>query len=315
MQVDHAVFTSLRSSRLDGYQLTAATAGITAAEARELTLWGPAHDSLLETAPATGSINFHTLSSGRCCVWRTCAAEAEYSGRGGARIETRYYLLSTDDFARFSNNAFRVIEAALSMPSTAALSSVTTGTSAETSQPPPLCFVGRAGRLDRTLLAELIRDPGPAALADLLDGALRYPRVGVAWRGSITRAVAGLINLLPVGCRTDLSFTTGLRYSARRPFKLIALPDDPALRKRAEKAAHVKTIDLDDPPTSPAKLGGWASVVREALVGGHLADLVRLIDPQSDHRQPLELSALAEFEPRRDGAEANAAHDKWATAR
>lgn len=280
MQVDHAVFTSVKGNRLDGYQIARATAGVTGAETRELAQWGPAHDSLL--SPSVASVNFHTLSSGRLCVSRTFAAEAEYSGRGGARIETQFFLVCGEDFARFSNNPFRVLEAATAI-----------GCATHQDPPRPLQLMGRASPLDRTLLAELLRDPGPSALCQLLDAVLRYPTVGVAWRGPLGRLFAGLVNLLPVGCRADLSFSSGLRYSARRVFRLLALPDDVAVQKRVEKAANLKVIDLDRPLSGAAPLGGWASVVRESLVSGRLADLGRLIDPQFSDRQPCGLAELA----------------------
>jgi hypothetical protein len=288
MHLDHAVFTSLRTSRLDGYQLADATAGVTSSEARELSQWGPAHDSLMESAMIAGSVNFHALSSGRHCISRTIAAEAEYSGRGGARIETQCYLASAEDYYRFSNNPFRVLEAATAIGGWQPHST--------SAKPTPLRFAGRAAPVDRTLIAELIRDPGPAALCTLLDAVLKHEAIGVVWKGSLARAFAGLVNLLPVSARPDLTFSTGLRYSARRPYRLIGLPEDITARRRVEKAANLKVIDWNEPPKSTTKLGGWASVVRESLVNNRLIDLGRLIDPRYASRTPTDLAEVAELE-------------------
>src|SRR6478752_2518834 len=61
MRIEQAIFTSIQSSRLDGYQLAAASPGITDELARELTVWGPAHDSLWDTRRDARSVNFHAL--------------------------------------------------------------------------------------------------------------------------------------------------------------------------------------------------------------------------------------------------------------
>ena len=51
MRLEQAIFTSVRSERLDGYQLAARSSGVTDELAKELTGWGPAHDSLWVSEP------------------------------------------------------------------------------------------------------------------------------------------------------------------------------------------------------------------------------------------------------------------------
>src|SRR5207237_7908046 len=92
-RLEQAIFTSIHGHRLDGYQLAARTAGVNDALARELTLWGPAHDSLWDTRRDGRSVNFHPLESGDYCVSSTTLAGAEYSGRSGGRGYTLTFIL------------------------------------------------------------------------------------------------------------------------------------------------------------------------------------------------------------------------------
>src|SRR5437868_14969856 len=111
MRLEQAVFTSLKSSRFDGYQLAATSAGISSDLAKELTLWGPAHDSLWDMRQDARSVNFFPLQTGDYCLSWTTIAGAEYSGRGGGRIYTQMFMLPLDVLARFANDPFLVLRA------------------------------------------------------------------------------------------------------------------------------------------------------------------------------------------------------------
>ena len=112
MLVEQAIFTSAVTDRAQGYQLTSRSPGISDADARELAVWGPSHDSLLEGHGATGSVNFNRLSSGAYAISRTTTGGAEYSGRGGAQVYTQFLVVSPELLARFANNPFAILRAA-----------------------------------------------------------------------------------------------------------------------------------------------------------------------------------------------------------
>src|SRR5437773_11290410 len=108
MRLEQAIFTSIQSSRLDGYQLAAASGGITAEQTKELTAWGPAHDSLWDTRRDGRSVNFHPLADDRFCLSCTTVAGEEYSGRGGGRIYTQMFILPREALEPFANDPFLV---------------------------------------------------------------------------------------------------------------------------------------------------------------------------------------------------------------
>ena len=103
MRLEQAIFTSVRSERLDGYQLAAKIGGVSEDLAKELTAWGPAHDSLWHGHPGATSVNFHGLSDDRFCVSQTTLSGAEYSGRGGGRVYTQMVVLPRGGMLKFTN--------------------------------------------------------------------------------------------------------------------------------------------------------------------------------------------------------------------
>ncbi len=112
MLIEQAIFTSAETDRAQGYQLVRRSAGVSETDARELSLWGPSHDSLVERPNERSSVNFFRLESGWYSVSRTTLEGAEYSGRGGQRVSTHFLLVPPEVLARFGNNAFAVLRAA-----------------------------------------------------------------------------------------------------------------------------------------------------------------------------------------------------------
>ncbi len=262
--IELAVFTSVRSARNEGYQLAATSPGVSKEDARALSKWGPAHDSLLDPTPLGVSVNFHPLPSGRFCMGRSMPAGAEWSGRG-ERIATHMLLVPPEVLARFANDPFRLLAAV-----------EITGRLPSADETPerlePFHLPGRAAAVDGSLLARLAVDPSRRALCGLLDAVLEGAPLGVVAPLRASRLFAGLWNVLPVACRTGLSFTTGLKDSLSRPFDLVALPlDFDARHPSRDRRREVCDLrgDLDD----RAYRYAWTSVVAQLLSERRVADL------------------------------------------
>ena len=108
MLVEQAIFASARSGRAEGYHLIEHSPGLSESDARELSQWGPTHDSLASAEPQAASYNFFPLESGAYCVSKTSAAGAEYSGRGGAQVQTWCLVVPVQVLSRLANNPFAV---------------------------------------------------------------------------------------------------------------------------------------------------------------------------------------------------------------
>ena len=262
LEVEQAIFTSLIDDQRAGYHLTAASPGLRDSDARELAVWGPSHDSLwTDESGVAESINFHPLPSGAYCVSRTTVAGAEYSGRGGANIYTHCLILSAGDFKRFGDNPFAVLTAAKARGAI------------EVRQPvperlDPLRLPGRSASGDMAVLRELSSSVGANHFASFLAAVLEHPRVAVCAGRVADRCIRGLFSCVPIECRGSFSFSTGLRYSPRRPFRLVGLPrrGHKSHREPSRYGLFGWHLVEDQVPEPPA--AGWPRLVYEALIGG-----------------------------------------------
>jgi hypothetical protein len=303
--VEQAVFTSAETNRLAGYQVVAGSPGVCEADCRQLAVWCPSHDSLLELGAEAMSLNFHPLPSGAYCVSRTTTAGWEYSGRGGLRVYTHCLIVPPAVLARFANNPFALMRAAEA--SGAVQVAVEVPQRLE-----PLPLVGGAAAVDQALLAQLANRPGPQPMAALMQAALDCLCLAVAGPAAAAQLISGLLNCLPPQCRTEFSFATGLKFSSRRPFRLVSLPGDPAQRRWVAHQNNVSVLDLaDGAPAATMPIEGWAQLVGRVLACGRTSFLstqlskcrgeLTLSDLHAWGLQLLEeLEASAPFQPQPD---------------
>ena len=221
MLVEQAIFTSARTGHGDGYQVVARSPGVVEAEARELSTWGPSHGALHDQRDEASSVNFHRLASGRFCISKTVAAGGEYSQRGGARIYTQSLLVAPEIFARFANNPFAVLRAAWAKGALAVHQVSPAKLSA-------FSLVGRSTTVDEGLLGQLADQWGAARVARLVAAAMSDGCKLLVGAEKNETLFGGLVNCFPLECRPDLTFTTGLRYSPRRPYRFTTTQDDAA---------------------------------------------------------------------------------------
>ncbi|MBN2581172.1 MAG: hypothetical protein JXB10_19480 [Pirellulales bacterium] len=285
-KLEQAIFTSAVTDRAAGYQVVARSPGVRDADARELSTWCPSHDALLESGPNAVSFNFHPLPSGAWCVSRTVPAGWEYSGRGGVRVYTHCLLVPTEVLARFANNPFAVLKAA------------TAGGLLDVIDPlperlPTVSLMGGAAPVDQSLLLQLAGHPGPQAMAVFLQTAFDAACLAVIGEPSPERLIAGLMSCLPPACRCEFSFSTGLKFSPRRPFRLITVPDDPPQQRWLAHQHNVSVLDLSGRTPLPAlPLDGWAQFIQRALSTGHTAMLAAQLSKRRFNLSPTDLSAL-----------------------
>ena len=100
---------------------------------------------------------------------------------------------------------------------------------------------------------------GPAALATLVQAALTNVCLAVRGPVAMERLIGGLLDCLPVDCRTSISFSTGLKFSARRPFDLCALPDDAAQQRWLANRPGLADVG---PRATRFRPGVWSTIGR-----------------------------------------------------
>lgn len=284
--VEQAVFTSAVTDRAAGYQVVGKSPGVREADAKELAIWGPSHDSLLELGPEAVSFNFHPLSSGAYCVSRTTPAGWEYSGRGGHRVYTQCLIVPPEVLGRFANNPFALIRAAVAGGMWQIHDEVP-------KRLEPLRFAGGAAPVDQTLLARLAANPGPERFAAMVHAALDSACLAVAGPPSAGQLIAGLFSCLPSECRTGFSFSTGLKFSSRRPFRLVALSGDQAEQRWVAHQQNVTVLDLSDASSACSRpVDGWARLIGRVLCTGRTSFLATHLSKRRFQLTLEDLSAL-----------------------
>ncbi len=317
LAVQQAIFTAGKTDRTADCRIVAASPGIADIDRRELAAFGPAHDSLLDTGPQAVSVNFFPLPSGAYCVSRTVPTEWENAGGGSQRIYTHCLVVSPVVLRHFANHPLMLLGAAHQSGSLETPDAIPTRL--DTLELPDAVTAGDAGRL-----ARLAGEVGHASLALLVQAALT--NICLAVRGPVptARLICGLLDCLPVECRTSISFSTGLRYSARRPFDLIPLPADTAQQRWLARRPGMATLDLSHAPASAKLLvNAWARLIHRSLAAENCAFLSQeLARPRGDltlaDLPALGLQLLDEFEslaaeePRGfNSRQAHAAHCKF----
>jgi len=275
--VQQAIFTAAETDRSADHKILAASPGIVEFDRCELASWGPSNDSLLDSGPEAMSVNFFPLPSGSFCVSRTTPAGWESNGRGGHRTYTHCLIASPEALRQFANHPFLLLSAAMA------------GGCLQTADVIParleslnLCEAATPG--DANLLATLAAEVGPASLAMLVQAALS--NVCLALRGPVAtdRLIHGLLDCLPVDCRTSISFSTGLKFSTRRPFDWCALPDDAAQQRWLARRSGVAVLDLGHiRPSADILANDWARLVHRVLSSGNFTFLSEeLARPRAD---------------------------------
>jgi len=203
----------------------------------EFGVWGRAHDSLWDTRRDARSVNFHSLASGDYCLSCTTLAGAEYSGRRGGRVYTQMFVLPRDVLDRFADDPFLVLRALAAAGRLVVHDQVP-------EKLPSAPLLGRSDRPDASLVTQVLDEVGSTVFDELVDAIGRSTNVAVLTSGHVERLFQALLHAFTPEERLSLSFTTGLKDSPRRPFKLFVLPNDPAIVRQSQRLNGAKVVDL-----------------------------------------------------------------------
>jgi hypothetical protein len=264
--VEQAIFALLSTDHSAGYRVVAQSDGVCEADASELAVWGPTHDSMLAFSPGADCLNFHPLPSGAYCVSVTTWADWDRGGMG-QNVSTRCLIVPREVLARFGNNPFALVRAA------AANEAWPLDNLRETKLG-SLAISGGTAPVDQPLLEQLAVYPGAENMSALVQAACQTTCLAVSGTPSPTLLIAGLFSCLPPECRLEFSFSTGLKFSPRRPFRIVGLSGDPAERQWVAHYPNVVVLDVcgNELPLS-APMDGWARLIERTLAAGRIGFL------------------------------------------
>jgi len=261
--LQQALFTSVQAGENEGYQIAGHSAGVDAATRRELTTWGPSHDSLQPGFNETGSINGHTLADGRYCLSFTRGTSDEYSGRG-QNVATWLLIANGDAVELCGHHPLRLLESTLAAG----------WTREDATQ--EIALVGRSQPVHLEAVAEACSVFPAETLAALVEQVSSPKPLGVLLDHDQRLLIDALFSLLPIDKRGSVSFTTGLLPSAKRAFHLHVLAPQTELKNLFTRLTggqlcdptELKTQAVTDPGRKLAELlvlQRWSDVRRLVL--------------------------------------------------
>jgi len=293
-RIEQAIFTYAETPSAAGYQIVARSAGLLEMDARELAAWCPTNDALLD--PDGESLNFHGLPSGSYCVSRTIADGWDCVGCGGHRSQTHCLIVPPELLNRFANNPFALLRAAMEGRSFCL---------AKASLPTlePVTLDGWADAVNTALLSQLAIFPGSADIAILVAAAQEAAFLAVSGDPSPAMLMDGLLNCLPPECRLEYSFSTGLKFSPRRPFRLTALSSDLAEQLWVANHPNVTVFRAERETSSHSRaIDDWARLIERVLSTEQTAFLARELakrrfDLMADDLPALGLQLIEKLDP------------------
>lgn len=296
--IEQAVFLIKVTDPLFSAQMLLHTSGFHVLDGREILDWfSGRHGEQLIRHESPGYF-FHPLPSGRFALARIIPRRTGF--RGLLRQEGSFYVhllsVAPKTLLQNGNSPVKLIRGIETRNAWLPL-----GCKPKALR--PLKMARSEAILDRKLLMELLERIRPEALASLLQ--LSFDQLCTLFTSSFPpeKIIDGLINLLPVRWRSELTFSTNLHLSPRRPIKMVACSEtvfDPEL----------PVVDLEKSPETFASndrrppLDSWSLFIVKVLENRDFDFLERCLiedfleNPQWDWEemtQQTELEKLHEF--------------------
>ena len=223
--------------------LVAVTDQIHAVDLQELSDWfsGRLPDSAFRFE--ANNLFFHPLPSGNLTLGRMIPKQGEvFSGlKHECSFHVHYLIVSPQSLLKFANNPIALYQrlhtdhrGAFFHKPPQRLEPISLE---EPGQTVPL--------VDQRILSGLVEDPGPKAVAALLQTTL--DSISTFFKGgpSAIRVLYGLFNLLPLSWRTELTFSTALHFSRSKPLKLVGIHSGGDVFPFRSNEHRISFCDLD----------------------------------------------------------------------
>ncbi len=218
-------------------EFLAISRGIERMDLAEIRNWSAGSDDLISSAPLACSWNFHPLPSGKFCLSRTSRLTLLFPKEDARQVFTHGILIPPEFLKDYANNAITLFHhleklglwrAGLEVMRQLWDSETDGRTHTEPISNAEIMPVLRTLTMDGG--AEAVRLESLNAFARTT-GIRRFSAILDQILGNFTTVLTGnavpemmmeaLLDVLPVGCRTDFSFSTGLKFSPKRLFRVI----------------------------------------------------------------------------------------------
>ncbi len=290
----------------------AATDSVHAVDLKELEDWFS--EEMLDSTFRFEATNlfFHPLPSGRFTIGRMIPRQGGVFSylKHQRSFFVQHLVVTPETLLRFANNPialFQRVHALGGVPLfNAPPRKLRPLRIPEPSPPLPL--------IDERLLAGLLQNPGAKAVAILLQTALDSVCTFFTGGPSTMRMISGLLQLLPLSWRTELTFSTELHFSRSRPLKLVGINggakmfqlNSPDLGISFCDLAAIKRTELDLLP----HLDSWSRLIFQMFERGGLPFLEKKF---REEFQSSRKKASADLLPGTDPGELRALAAQWSS--
>jgi hypothetical protein len=284
--IEQVAFTGAETENSDGPWRVAASPGVCEADLAQILAWGPTQETLLANGPETAGLHFHRLPSGAFAIGRTVVSGRGAGLHGGLQAATQCLVVPCRTLARFANNPFALLRVVQAGGLFRPFEDLPVRLDA-------LRLDGRTTVVDTGLLRQLCVYPGADWMATLVQAALDSASTAIVGGPQAEHLIAGVMNCFPPECRAEIGFSIGLRFSSRRPFRLVAMARDPAEQQRMARLYNLAVLDLSGrPPSEFAPEGSWSRLIHRVLKSGRISFFAGQLARRPLDFSPQDLPAL-----------------------
>ena len=296
IELDHAVFTSNRSISGQGYRVVAWSPGVTVEERNHLATVSPSHDSMCDSSGDTIGLSSYLLGAGRHCVARTIHAGREQTGRGGQRVLTQSFILTSEQYAGFQCNPFSVIQAvrvAEAFVTDHKLSQELEPIAVHAAEP---ASDQETGVSSANVFASGLDAAGRRDLAGLIGHAMGEGTLVAVGFEPADVVVEAVLLSVPVHLRVNVSFTIGMKFALSRKHRLCMVGRDMKHTKRVIAGQGIGVLESGGPefPLSGMQ-SSWSKMVLDSLDTGRLEELLTFNGERFDDTDAETLEYAAEL--------------------
>lgn len=234
------------------------TDGVLAIELDEELLWAESLRINADGHFAPMNLFFHPLPSGRFALGRALPGKTPHRGTNGdVSFLIHSLIIDAERLYLFGNNPVALHLAAIARPeiSTALFRS---------QSPEPTTLDADGSFFDPRALQAASIQPGIEPVAALCASVVADCCTLFSETQTPLHLISAILNLLPIDCRTEVSFASELYFSPERCLRLAGFSKLPREGGAAERYPG-RFLDLAKPDTWIVPAGGWGRFVRSAL--------------------------------------------------
>lgn len=244
--------------------------GITSGDGREMIRWSARKGDLITQQSPAESWNFHPLPSGSFCISRTFQLEDQTFTHGLVIPSQLLYDYANNPFSLIFHLEQQGLWCAGREVTRQLLSRPIPSVPGKVPVMRTLTVDGGCSPVHETLVRKEVQRLGARRLATLLEMFLKDVSTVVLGQEKMTSLLEVLFDLFPVGCRTELSFSTGLKFSVRRPFRIVGIGEDLLERERIATTFQIPIFSLWEIPSfenrfSPPLRNRWSIFMASVL--------------------------------------------------